>query len=79
MNNKTNHQGQEVKKRGFNFLYEVKQELAKTSWTPRKELFSLTRVVVTATFVFGFILFFVDMSLKNIMQVIKFCFQGLFG
>jgi preprotein translocase SecE subunit len=75
----SNQESQQAKRRGSNFLYEVKEELSKTSWTPRKELFSLTRVVIASTFIFGFILFFIDMSLKNVVQVMKIGFHSLFG
>ena len=80
MSNKINNQdAPELKKRGSNFLYEVKEELSKTTWTPGKELYSLVKVVISSTFVMGFVLYFVDMSLKNVLQILKIGFRSLFG
>lgn len=80
MDNKINKQEASTNKRlGSNFLYEVKNELSKTTWTPKKELYSLVKIVIITTFVFGFLLFFVDMSLKNVLQILKIGFRSLFG
>jgi preprotein translocase subunit SecE len=53
------------------FLDEVRSELKKVTFPPRKEVVSTTIVVLVATFIFGFYLFLADL-------VILRAYQGIF-
>ena len=47
-------------KRASSFLKDVRRELKKVSWPPRKETVSSTWVVLTVVFIFGFYSYIVD-------------------
>ena len=47
--------------RATTFLVDVRAELRKVSWPPRKEVYGTTIVVVLAVFFFGFYLYGLDL------------------
>lgn len=49
-----------VFKKTSNFLKDVRRELKKVSWPPRKETVSSTWVVLSVVFLFGFYFYIVD-------------------
>lgn len=49
-----------ILKRTTNFLKDVRRELKKVSWPPRKDTISSTWVVVSVVFLFGFYFYIVD-------------------
>ncbi len=51
-------------RRATTFVTEVKNELKKVTWPPRKEVYSTTIVVVVTVFFFGFYLYSLDLILS---------------
>ena len=60
--------GKEKKK--FSYFREVRHELAKVAWTPRGELWLCAKIVVVATFIFGFAIYLVDLSIRALLESI---------
>ena len=46
------------------FLVEVRTELKKVTWPPRKEVYATTIVVIIAVFFFGFYLYGLDLVMS---------------
>lgn len=55
-----------------NYLRELGEEFRKVTWTTKEELVFFTRVVVVATFAFGFGIYGTDLLIKGILRVLKF-------
>ncbi|MBM3207377.1 MAG: preprotein translocase subunit SecE [Chlamydiae bacterium] len=70
-----------VKKRRsfFDYVYDLKEELKKVTWTSRAELFFSTKMVVLSAFVFGFSVYFVDLCVKGLLETIKKTLHFIFG
>jgi preprotein translocase subunit SecE len=51
----------EYYRRASTFIVEVRAELKKVTWPPRKEVYATTIVVVIAVFFFGFYLYGLDL------------------
>ena len=58
-------------KRFFSFFGDVKEELKKVSWTPREELKLNTKVVVSATLFFGLLIYFMDLGIYNLLNLVS--------
>lgn len=54
--------------RSKTFINEVWLELQKVNWTPRRQLFQATRVVIAGTFVLAIYLFLTDTTFSAILQ-----------
>jgi len=52
------------------YFREVQKEIGKITWVTKKELLKLTKVVLTATVLFGFGIYFMDVILQNSLQMI---------
>ncbi|MEW6100916.1 MAG: preprotein translocase subunit SecE [Candidatus Omnitrophota bacterium] len=52
-----------------NFLKEVRQELAKVSWSNRKELFGSTAVVIAATFFCAVFIGLIDLFISKLLTL----------
>lgn len=63
----------------FVFIREIKEELKKVSWTSREELIFSTKMVILSTFVFGFSIYLVDLSVKGLLEMIKTSVHVIFG
>mgnify|MGYP001567430064 CR=1 FL=1 len=67
-------------KKKFITIREIRDELSKVSWTPRGELLFYAKVVVVATFLFGFAIYLVDLSIRALLESIgslmKWAFLG---
>ena len=50
--------------RARQFLVEVRMELKKVTWPPRKEVYGTTIVVIIAVFFFGFYLYGLDLIMS---------------
>ena len=66
-------------KRFFGFFGDVKAELRKISWTNREELRVYTKIVVLTTFVFGMMVFFADLFIKNALEAISYVLRIIGG
>ncbi len=47
------------------YIRELKEELKRVTWTSKAELFLSTKIVVGATFVFGFGVYLVDLVIQG--------------
>jgi preprotein translocase subunit SecE len=63
----------------FVFIREIKEELKKVSWTSKEELIFSTKMVILSTFVFGFSIYLVDLSVKGLLEMIKTSVHVIFG
>lgn len=52
----------------FAFVGEVKQELKKVAWTTQDKLISYTKVSLGAIFVFGFMIYLMDLGIFKILD-----------
>ena len=52
------------------FFREVLKEMTKITWTTKKELIMMTKVVLASIFVFGFSIFFADVIIQKVMHII---------
>ena len=68
-----------VQRKKGSYLREVQSELKKVSWTPREELFSSTRAVVVATFVFGFGIYICDLVIRGVIDGLGSLVRVVFG
>ena len=50
------------------FINEVWLELQKVNWTPRRQLFQATKVVIAGTFILAIYLFLTDTAFSAILQ-----------
>ena len=67
------------RKQALNFVGDIKSEFKKVSWTSAEELKVYTNVVVTGTFVFGMMVYFMDLIFQNCisgLNVILRCIMG---
>lgn len=62
-------------KRLRNFLRDVKSELKKVTWPSRPEIMNTTLVVIVATVVLGFYLFFWDVISSWLVGQVRTLFQ----
>ena len=66
--------------RKFFSFGEIRNELSKVTWTPRGELLFYAKIVVLATFFFGFAIYLVDLSIRGLLESIsslmKWAFLG---
>jgi preprotein translocase subunit SecE len=57
-------------KKKINYFREVQQELKKISWTTKDELIVSTKIVVGATLVFAFGIYFADLVIRVALNII---------
>ena len=50
------------------FIEEVIAELQKVNWTPRKQLFQATRIVILGTFMLAIYLFVADTAFSAVLK-----------
>lgn len=61
------------------YIADVKKEFFKITWTSRDELNVYTQIVVIATFVMGFAVFFVDVFIRSALALLGTFVHALFG
>jgi len=61
------------------FVGDVKSELKKISWTTKDELMAYTKVVVIGTFVFGMLVYVVDLFVRGGLGGIGSFFRWIIG
>ena len=66
-------------KRKTSYFKEVKEEMKKVSWTPKKELIFCTKAVIIATFFFGLSIYAVDLGIQGILRMAALVVQRIFG
>ncbi len=52
------------------FFGGIKHEFKNIAWTSKKELALLTKVVVSATFLFGFFIYAVDLVIQGVLKTL---------
>ncbi|NGX42014.1 MAG: Protein translocase subunit SecE [Chlamydiae bacterium] len=66
-------------KKIFDFISDIKSEFKKISWTSREELIVYTKVVVGATFVFGFGVYLMDVFFQNFLAGLNIALRVITG
>lgn len=61
------------------FFGDLKQEFKNVSWTPRAELEVYTKIVVAATFLFGMLIYLIDIFIQGALSMIDFVAKLLGG
>ena len=56
--------------KGTRFLREVRTELGKVSWPPRKQVIGSTAVVIVSVFILSFFLGLMDVILQKLMTAV---------
>lgn len=59
-----------TREKKLSYFREVQNELKKVTWTSRKELLICTKVVIIATFLFGFAIYLVDLGVRGLFDAI---------
>lgn len=67
------------KKRAFDYLQELKDELKKVSWTTKEELTLSTKVVIGSTFLFGIGIYLFDLMIKGALDLVALIVHFIFG
>ena len=66
-------------KKMFAFLGDVKIELKKISWTSKEELQAYTKIVIAATFLFGLVIYFMDVLIQQCLLTINVALRFITG
>lgn len=66
------------KKRLFNSIQELKEELKKVSWTTKDELKLSTKIVIGATFLFGIGIYLFDLVIKGCLDFVALVVHFIF-
>jgi preprotein translocase subunit SecE len=69
----------EKKLKGRSYISELKSELRKVSWPSREELVVCTKVILSAMFIFGFGIYFVDLIIRSSLNIVQYAVQGIIG
>lgn len=66
-------------KKMLTFFGEVKVELKKISWTSKEELQAYTKIVIAATFLFGLVIYFMDVLIQQCLSTINVVLRFITG
>jgi preprotein translocase SecE subunit len=66
-------------KQAVNFFGDIKSEFKKVSWTSAEELKVYTNVVVIGTFVFGMMVYLMDLLFQNCIFGLNFILRFIMG
>lgn len=55
-------------KKVFEFFGSLKKEFKNVAWTPKDELEAYTKIVVAATFIFGFLIYVTDLVIQGVLN-----------
>lgn len=59
-------------KKRVRFFQDIKEEIYKISWTSKRELKTCTRIVLGSIFFLGFSIYFIDLLIKNFLDLLRF-------
>lgn len=76
---KATKEGRRDVKKIAHFIGDVKQELKRVEWTSKDELKSYTKIVLISTFLFGFFIYLIDLTIQGVLGGINFIISALFG
>jgi preprotein translocase subunit SecE len=77
--NETRSEIIEEKIKKVSYFQEVKNEFLKITWTTKDELIFFTKVVLGATFVMGFAIFFTDIVIQKTLLAINILGKWIIG
>ena len=63
----------------IDFFGSIKSEFKSISWTPKKELKKLTKVILISTFLSGFIVYFGDLAVQKALNLVSLLTRLIFG
>lgn len=63
----------------FEFVGDVKSELKKITWTSKEEIKVYTKVVVISTFVFGLMIYMIDLFVQGGLSSLSSLVKWVFG
>lgn len=63
----------------FEFFAGLKKEFNNIAWTPKDELQVYTKVVVAATFLFGFLIYLIDLVIQGALNSLEYITKILGG
>lgn len=66
-----------VKKKRMNYFREIQNEFKKITWTTKLELIAYTKIVLGATLIFGFVIYFADLVIRNLLLLINLIFRWI--
>lgn len=70
---------QKVEKRKKNFFREVQGEFKKISWTTKLELILSTKIVLIGILFFSFAIYFADILIRNVLNLINLFAKLILG
>lgn len=66
-------------KKKLSYFREVQNELKKVTWTSKEELIFCTKAVIIATFVFGFAIYLIDLTIRSGLDLAGVFVRIMFG
>ncbi len=66
-------------KKMVEFVGDVKEELKKVEWTSKEELKTYTKIVLASTFLFGMLIYFIDLIAQGFLGGIHYIVRALAG
>lgn len=79
VSSKVSGQMAKQKKKKSSFFSDVKLEIKKVTWTKRGELLKLTKVVLTAVFLFAAGIYLVDLVIKSALDLLRYLVRTFIG
>jgi len=67
------------RRKGFDYIEEIKSEFNAINWTSREELKTYTQVTVGATFILGMLIYAVDLSIQLLLGMLTMIVQFIVG
>jgi preprotein translocase subunit SecE len=67
------------KEKKLSYFREVQQEFKKINWTTKEELVAYTKIVVVATLLFSFCIYFVDVAVQGSLSAIGWIVRAITG
>lgn len=72
---KTEKAQENVGRKAFEFVGDIKSEFTKISWTSKEELTAYTKIVVGATFIFGMLVYMSDLVIQRSLILLDGIFR----
>ena len=66
-----------IKKKKLNYFREIQSEFKKITWTTKLELLAFTKIVLSSTLIFGFLIYIADLFIRNIFLLINIIFRWI--
>lgn len=66
-----------VTKKRLSYFREIQGEFKKVTWTTKLELIAYTKIVLGVTLVFGFLVYVVDLIIRNMLLLINIIFKWI--